>query len=512
MLPLLEIPRRYPYRLAGISGVVMGLTPAPVNAWPLAWVALVPLWVLIRHPPQKLRRAIALGLTWGLGYHGTALSWITGLHPLTWMGIPWLTSLAIALACWVFITLWGAMMIAAWAGLTAQLPPQLGPGGRVLVGTTLWCGLEWLWTQSPLWWTALSYTQSPSNLAILHLGQLSGPITVTAALVAVNGLIAEGVGSGRRRWRYGSGAIALLVGCHLLGWGLYLQPLTAPADMALKVGIIQGNVPTRIKLYEEGLRRGRRAYLEGYQQLAEQGAEAVLMPEGAFPLTWQASTLKSHPLFEAVQEQGAIAWFGMFLPTGERITQSLVALTPEGILEHRYHKVKLVPLGEYIPFEQTLGRLIGRLSPISANMLPGESNQQFETPFGRAIVGICYDSAFPHLFQLQAAAGGQFILTAANNDPYSGRMMAQHHAHDVMRAIETDRWAVRATNTGLSGVVDPHGRTRWLSRIQTYEVHAHTIYRRQTLTLYVAWGNWLLPGLIGLSLVVTVRQRIGLGG
>jgi len=68
----------------------------------------------------------------------------------------------------------------------------------------------------------------------------------------------------------------------------------------------------------------------------------------------------------------------------------------------------------------------------------------------------------------------------------------------MMRAIESDRWAVRATNTGYSGIIDPH-RTQWLSRLNTYELHTATIYRQQTQTLYVRWGDWLTPLLVGTS-------------
>jgi len=96
------------------------------------------------------------------------------------------------------------------------------------------------------------------------------------------------------------------------------------------------------------------------------------------------------------------------------------------------------------------------------------------------------------------------MLTASNNDPYNTRMMAQHHAHDVMRAIETDRWAVRSTNTGYSGVINPHGQTLWRSQPQVFTTHAATIYRRQTQTLYVQWGNWVLPSLVVLSMIVGV--------
>jgi apolipoprotein N-acyltransferase len=78
-------------------------------------------------------------------------------------------------------------------------------------------------------------------------------------------------------------------------------------------------------------------------------------------------------------------------------------------------------------------------------------------------------------------------------------MPAQHHAQDIMRAIETDRWAVRATNTGYSAFVNPHGKTVWISGHNTYEVHTETIYRRQTQTLYVRWGDWLTPLLLVLG-------------
>ncbi|MEO0458182.1 MAG: apolipoprotein N-acyltransferase, partial [Cyanobacteria bacterium P01_A01_bin.114] len=173
----------------------MGLTPAPVNAWPLAWVTLTPLWVITQNSKLKTQNLILLAGLWGLGYHGLALSWISYLHPLMWLGIPWAGSIAITAFAWAFITLWGMALVMIWAvGLTTlQRWVPLTPGARVLVGTALWCGLEALWGYGPLYWTSLSYTQSPYNLAILHLGQLSGQLTVTAAIVAVNGLLAETV-------------------------------------------------------------------------------------------------------------------------------------------------------------------------------------------------------------------------------------------------------------------------------------------------------------------------------
>jgi apolipoprotein N-acyltransferase len=495
-----------------ISGILMGLTVAPVEAWPLAWVALAPLWVLVvGSSPKNLKSKILIAVAWGIGYHGLALSWITGVHPMTWMGVPWVASLAIALFCWVFITLWGAVLVATWAALMASFSRGVGVFARVLIGVALWCGLEALWSFGPLYWSSLSYTQSPHNLAILHLGQLSGSLTVTAAIVTVNALIAEGwmknhEGTKNTKYsprplgfvnKYLAIAAGVLITFHLVGFGLYSRPLIQSPQAALKVGIIQGNVPNHIKLYPEGFRRALEGYTTGYLTLAEQGVDAVLTPEGALPFS-HYDILRS-ALVAAVREKGVVAWIGGFDYQGNSYTNSLFTITGEGEIFSRYGKVRMVPIGEYIPFENILGGIIQRLSPLNERQVPGKANQLFDTPFGRVIVGICYESAYPEQFRYQAAAGGQFILSSSNDAHYSASMPAQHHAQDVMRAIETDRWAVRATNTGYSGFVDPHGRTVWISGHNTYEIHAETIYRRGTQTLYVRWGDWLTPLLLVLG-------------
>ncbi|EGK90099.1 Apolipoprotein N-acyltransferase [Microcoleus vaginatus FGP-2] len=531
------------WAIAFFSGILMALTTAPVNAWLLAWVALVPLWILVvsyERPLQEVKQQkffllpasfFLLPSLWGIGYHGLALSWIRGIHPMTWLGVPWWPSLAIALFCWAFITLWGAALVAVWAWLFVILnsltlpgknsililnspPLQGGAGGgsskfsavtRVLIGTALWCALESIWSTGSLWWTSLSYTQSPHNLAILHLGQLSGPSAVTAALVAVNGLIAEAFIEGRRKKEEGRRKnwiayilpASLCVVLHIVGWSLYNRPLNQEAATALKIGIIQGNIPNEIKFDSGGWARALEGYTNGYKELADRKVDAVLIPETALPFIWtneyQRSTLS---FYQAILERGVLAWVGGFGQQDNSITNSLLAIDRTGEIIGRYDKLKLVPLGEYIPFYEILGGIINRLSPLDAHLVPGNSQQLFDTPFGRAIVGICYDSAFAEIFRYQAANGGEFMLTASNNAHYKPPMLAQHHALDVMRAIETDRWAVIATNTGYSAFVNPRGETVWKSGINTYEVRDATIYRRQTRTLYVRWGDWLTPLLL----------------
>jgi len=508
--PLLSPPKRSPrpvpparaprLLVALLAGLAMGLAPAPLSAWPLAWLALAPLWWLVVQA-QSWPLALALGFAWGVGYHGAALSWITGLHPMTWMGVPWLASLAIALACWLAITAWGAALVALWAFLVWRLAASSPAASRLLLGTALWCAGEALWSAGPLWWTALAYTQSPQNLWILQLGQLSGPTAVAAAIVAVNGAIAEAALAWprarpiARRWLLA--AVLIAISGHALGAALYAQP-QEPGE-PLQVGIIQGNVPNEIKLYPAGWQRAIAGYTEGYEQLVAQGVEAVLTPETALPFYWEQQKSQSS-FYTAIRDRGVPAWVGAYGEQGRSYTNSLFAVAGDGRTLSRYDKVKLVPLGEYIPFASVLGGLIDRLSPLDAHLAAGQPGQSFETPFGRAIVGICYDSAFSSHFRRQAAAGGEFILTASNNAHYSAAMPAQHHAQDVMRAIESDRWAARATNTGYSAIVSPRGQTLWLSPLNDYAIHAGRIERRRTRTLYVRWGDWLLWLLLAASL------------
>lgn len=482
----------------------MGLTPAPFNAWYLAWIALIPLWLIVFYSQKSWQQILFCAFVWGCGYQGLALFWITGVHPMTWMGVPWFASLAIAIFCWLFITFWGTGIVIAWVigiRLIKKLVNHKQANNlinlllNILIGVALWCSLETLWSYGALWWSPLAYTQSPYNLAILQLSKLSGFSTVTAVIVLVNGLFAEVIVYLRNTRKKSIILLGFPIGCclclHLIGLWMYNLPLNNVEQNSLKVGIVQGNIPNEIKLYSAGWRKALQGYTNGYRRLASQGVDVVLTPETALPFSWQNITNNSNSFYQAVVTKKIPAWVGAWGKEDNNFTNSLFTLTGEGETYSRYNKYKLVPLGEYIPFESVLGKIVDRLSPLEAHQVAGKPDQIFETPFGRAIVSICYESAFPEHFRRQAAEGGKFIISAANNAHYSKSMPAQHHAQDVMRAIETDRWAARATNTGYSAIVDPHGRTIWISEIDRYAIHADTIYARETKTLYVRWGNWL---------------------
>jgi apolipoprotein N-acyltransferase len=495
------------------SGILMGLTLAPVEAWYLAWVALAPLWYLVcrdRHSYSAI-----YGLCWGVGFYGLGLSWIFGIHPMTWMGVPFLASLGIATFCLTFITLWGASLATFWS-MSLKLinsRPQLSPFVRVILGTACWCGLEELYSLTDLWWTSLALTQSPHNLPILHLGQLSGPSTVSGAIVFVNGLIAEGCLVFNRNSNhlklvktsqvlpYISSAIASITILHLIGSNLADRPLVEAVESSLKMGVIQGNIGNEVRHYRSGYDLAMDRYTSGYRSLAAQGVAAVVTPETAFP--YRESQIKRAPFYQAILDKKVTAFIGGFGEVGNKITNSILTIDGEGRVISRYDKWKLVPLGEYIPFEQYLGKFIDTISPLDSHLLAGKFAPIVNTPLGNLIFGICYDSAYPEHFRRQAQTG-ELIITASNDAHYGIAMPAQHHALDLMRAIETDRWMVRVSNTGYSAVIDPHGRTQWISKLDEFAAHAHQVYRRSTQTLYVRYGNWVTPLLFAIGLILSV--------
>jgi apolipoprotein N-acyltransferase len=498
------------------SGILMGSTLAPVEAWYFAWVALAPLWYLVCRDHDS--HPVLYGLCWGIGFYGLGLSWIFGIHPMTWMGVPFFASLGIATFCLTFITLWGASLATFWSlslkFISSKL--SLNPAIRVILGTACWCGLEELYSLTDLWWTSLALTQSPHNLAILHLGQLSGPTTVSAAIVLVNGLIAEGfLGLDRNPNHLKStkkltqtvpligSAIGLAIILHLIGNNLADRPLVETPTSSLKIGIIQGNISNEVRHYRSGYDLAIENYTKGYLELAEQGVDAVVTPETAFP--YRESQIRRTSFYQAILDRKVTAFIGGFGEVPRGITNSILTIDGNGETISRYDKWKLVPLGEYIPFEQYLGTLVDTISPLDSHLAAGKFAPLVVTPFGQIIFGICYDSAYHEHFRRQAQTG-DLIVTASNDAHYGAGMAAQHHAIDLMRAIETDRWTVRASNTGYSAVIDPHGQTQWISKLDEFAVHAHQVYRRNTQTLYVQFGNWLTPLLLAIGLILSLRS------
>jgi apolipoprotein N-acyltransferase len=135
------------------------------------------------------------------------------------------------------------------------------------------------------------------------------------------------------------------------------------------------------------------------------------------------------------------------------------ALRPAG----RYDKQHLVPFGEYIPL-RTILPLPGPLVETMGDFSLGNSVAPLSCGKAQLGVLICFESIFPDLARREVDAGAT-LLVNITNDAWFGRSSApwQHLAMAVLRAVENRRSLARAANTGISGFIDPAGRTQKLS-------------------------------------------------
>ncbi len=167
-------------------------------------------------------------------------------------------------------------------------------------------------------------------------------------------------------------------------------------------------------------------------------------------------------------------------------------LTPEGELEERYDKINLVPFGEYVP--RFFG-FVNRITQEAGDFVPGTRRVVFPMDDHQAGVFICYESVFPEEVRQYAKRGAE-LLVNISNDGYFGHSAAREQHLDIvrMRAAENRRWILRATNDGVTGVIDPAGRI--LHRLPMYQAAAGPFgysFIKDT-TFYTRHGDWFAWG------------------
>jgi apolipoprotein N-acyltransferase len=188
---------------------------------------------------------------------------------------------------------------------------------------------------------------------------------------------------------------------------------------------------------------------------------------------------------------------------------SAFLVSPDGVIVDQYDKIKLVPFGEFVP--SPFG-WVNRISKETGDFAPGNRVVVFHVDGHRLGAFICYESAFPDLVRRFVRDGAE-VLVNLSNDGYFGTSAAreQHLALVRMRAAENRRWILRATNDGITAVVDPAGRT--VERLQPYRELATDMHlnRLDVLTPYTRRGDWfawgcLIAGLGGAGF--SLRRRL----
>jgi len=171
-----------------------------------------------------------------------------------------------------------------------------------------------------------------------------------------------------------------------------------------------------------------------------------------------------------------------------------------------YHKVHLVPFGEFVPLRDKLP-FLRNYGIREVDVLPGEHPSEIQIENARIRICICFESLFP-----QMTRGGTHLLFVVTNDAWFGQTQAarQHLMMAKLRAVENRRYLVRAAASGISAFIDPYGRTIGELGLFKQGTLTQQVRSRSALTAYASFGDWfayLCAGVAVLQFVKTARTR-----
>ena len=482
-----------PFAFGG--GLVLALAFAPFSHWGAALVAVVILNSTIR-AARRPRSGALLGALFGLGLLVPATAWQLKLTPEAYGGLivaelPFYAVMGFGLALvrgWRWAPVWAA---GVWT--MAELAFSSVPFGGFP-----WLRLGYAMIDTPL----------ASFLPIIGTGGLTWIVALLGSIIAHH--------AGRR----GLPSVAVVVAVVALITGLVASAVFAPAASAVgsvKVGWVQGGVQGH-GIYGIGeARTTTRAHAAGVDALTSR-VDAGDLPQPDF-VVGPENTTDLDPGYDAetrslvdgmVARAGVPVLIGTPLagPTADTRRTTAVWWTADGPGVF-YDKQYLVPMGEWIPFRELFLPLVPALAYVGAQSQPGTLPGALPVtlPDGRRTtigVAICYDVAFAAAFRGQVDAGAEVLVVQSNNAMFAGTpQLRQQFDITRVRAAEVGRPILVVTTSGISGLIDAHGRVVSEAPEGVLATGVESLDLLQGRTPYVA-GGWLVEVVIawGTALVL----------
>jgi len=450
------------YLIALAAGALLPLSLAPFGLWPLGLLSIGAwFWVMTR----VRGRAWLYGWLFGVGKYATGASWIyVSIH--VYGGAPPLLAGFLVLLFVAGMALFTVIPAVLFARLrSGQVLADAATFAVVFVFaewllTWLLTGFPWLFAGHAHLATPLAGLAPIGGVLLVSLAvALTATMTVAAARLGIDARARARAGD-RARWAQVVAALAVAVLPWPAGFALQRVAWVEPGETTT-VALVQGNVEQSVKWDPEESARITRTYLELSEPYWDAGL--LIWPEAAI-------TRFEHEIPDLLREldtrgkaAGTALIFG--LPHAERRADGSIALYNSvravGTGEGRYLKRRLVPFGEYVPLEDWLRGLIAFFDlPMSRASRGPEHQPLLEFGGRRAVMAICYEVVYPELVRAQAAEAA--VLMTVSNDTWFGASTGplQHLEMAQMRALENGRWMLRATNNGVTAIVDARGQIR----------------------------------------------------
>ena len=472
----------------------------------MAWVALTPLLVALGEAPSP-RHGFRLGYVAGAVSSLGIVYW-TSIVVVQFGGL----ALPLGVAVMVLLCLALALFPSVFGWMVSRWARTYGPSA-VLLAPIAWVATEILraHTLFDFSWCLLGYSQH-ANLPTIQIARYAAVYGVSFVVAVVSSALAFLVLERRRGPR--TAVLLATIGLLAVVWmhGEWRLSQVPPEVGRLRVGLVQASIAQDEKWDAAHAWRNVDRHLELTRRAAAAGARLVVWPESALPFLFDRTPVVATQLADVVRQYGLYLLFGnddreQGGDEPGRIWVGAKMLDPQGQIALRYHKIRLVPFGEYVPMQSVLtlgGKFSAKLVQEVGEFTPGNEYAVGLVDGHPVSVFICYEAIFPDLVR-EFAAGGAQLLVNITNDGWYGRTSApyQHFAMARFRAVENERFLVRAANTGITAVVDPHGRV--LERTELFEraVLVRDVPLLAGSTFYTRHGDVFAWACLGAAVALT---------
>ena len=475
--------------LASVSGLLLFASFPSIDLSLFAWIALVPLFAALKG--QTARNAFLLGGLCGIVYFGGTVSWLA--HTMHVHGnLAFIPSAVVTLILCSYLALYPALFAAALAHIGRHRTWAF-----FLAAPVLWTSFELaralLFGGFP--WALLGYSQY-TVLPVIQIADIAGVYGVSFLIVFFNSALAAFLDDRKQLLPLAS---ALLLTALALGYGWFrlAGPTQGPR---IRISVIQGNIEQDKKWDPAYQRETFAVYQRLTREALREHPDLVIWPETATPFYFgdadPAARTMTRELSDFVKTNKVPLLFGSAtrdpaLPTV--LHNSAFLLSADGAVAGSYHKLHLVPFGEYVPFKNVLF-FAGKMVQAEEDFEPGyDYPLLFLSVAGQQVpinTAICYEIIFPDLVRRFVRKGSR-IITTITNDAWFGKTAApfQHFSMAVFRAIENRVPVARAANTGISGFIDDRGRILSVSTIFSEDYRTSSISPCRALTFYTSYGD-----------------------
>jgi len=485
--------------LALIAGAMLPLAFAPYDLYPLAIVSLAILFLLWLD--GSVRRAMWRGLLFGVGMFGVGVSWVfISMHEYGYV------SFALSLFLTALFVVVLSLFIALAAGFAHRLRQclRLSPTAALIYCfPAVWVLLEWVrgWMFTGFPWLSLGYSQIDTPLGgyapLLGVYGVSLAVALSAAVIAA---VIRSIHYGEK-----SNYIVGLAPLWLIGLLATLVPWVSPAGDPLRVTLVQGNIPQEMKW----LPSMRAPTINLYAELTRENwdSDLVIWPETALPAFFHESTSFLATLGEEARRHNTDILLGLVYLDSEtrEYYNTMMSIGSEiGF----YHKRHLVPFTEYLPLKEWLATVINIIQVPMSDFSAGSHDQPPLSVAGQKVgISICFEDAFGEevIMQLPQAT----MLVNVSNDAWFADSSAPHQHLQIarMRARESGRPMLRATNTGISAIIDHHGKFQSRAPQFTEATLSSEVLPMQGATPYVYLGNIGILVLLLVQLLLPLMKR-----